>query len=206
MTFKTFSVIKKGAAMPKIFSEDDKEKLRTMLIETGFEILRSSGLDGVNVDELCRKCYIAKGTFYNFFETKAEYIYQMMLFERERSKRELSSRLNENGRLTSSALRSYLIWLRDENPNVFSYLTDKEQKMLISKWRPEYLENRQNDEQTMQAIISLLERPAPQPDWKNACNLMKMLAIALTMPEVFIADAFESTTEILIDKIVECLT
>lgn len=192
--------------MPKIFSEYDKEKLRSMLIETGFEILRTSGLDGVNVDELCRKCYIAKGTFYNFFETKAEYIYEMMIFERERSKRELSHRLNENGRLTGSALKSYLIWLRDENPNVFSYLTDKEQKSLISKWRPEYLENRQNDEQTMQAIISLLEEPASKPDWKNACNLMKMLAIALTMPEVFIADAFESTTEILIDKIVECLT
>lgn len=192
--------------MPKIFSQDDKEKLRTMLIETGFEILRTSGLDGVNVDELCRKCYIAKGTFYNFFETKAEYIYRMMIFERERSKRELSSRLNENGRLTGSALRSYLIWLRDENPNVFSYLTDREQKLLISKWKPEYLENRQNDEQTMQAIISLLESPAPHPDWKNACNLMKMLAVALTMPEVFIADAFESTTEILIEKIVDCLT
>lgn len=191
--------------MPKIFSEQDKENLRVNLIEEGFDMLRCYGYDGVNIDELCRRCYIAKGTFYNFFDTKAEYIYNIMIYERERSKQKLTSLLDDVGQLDSSALREYLMWLRDENPNVFSYLSEKEQKRLAEKWPIGYLENKYNDEQTMRMLISLLKYPKENADWENACNLMKMLAISLAMPQIFIGSAFKSTTEILIDCIVGCL-
>lgn len=191
--------------MPKIFSEENREEIREHLLTEGFSMLREGGLNGVNIDKLCAKCYIAKGTFYHFFETKYEFMYHMMIYERLRSKKELSRQLNDEGRLSNEAFRKYLIWLRDENPNVFSYLTEPDKKRIVAKWPPEYLENEENDEQTMLGIIAILETPKKKPDWKNACNLMKMLAISLTMPEIFIRESFEDTTEILIHSIISCL-
>ena len=191
--------------MPKVFSEENREEIREHLITEGFSMLRDRGLNGVNINKLCERCYIAKGTFYHFFETKYEFMYHMMIYERLRSKKELSRHLNNEGRLSNEAFRKYLIWLRDENPNVFSYLTEAEKKRIMAKWPPEYLESEENDEQTMLGIIAILESPKREPDWKNACNLMKMLAISLTMPEIFIRESFENTTEILIDNIIYCL-
>ena len=191
--------------MPKVFTEENREEIREHLLMEGFEMLRTKGLKGVNIDRLCEKCYIAKGTFYHFFASKYEFLYQMMRYERLRSREELARQLDEEGRLSNTAFRKYLIWLRDENPNVFSYFTEAEKKRILAKWPPEYLENEENDEQTMQSIIALLKAPKQEPDWKNACNLMKMLALALTVPEVFIRESFEETTEILIDNILLCI-
>lgn len=129
----------------------------------------------------------------------------MMIYERTRSKQELEKQLNNKGKLTNEALKLYLLWLRDENPNVFSYLTEPEQKRILSKWPSEYLENEENDEQTMKGIIKVLATPKQTPDWKNACNLMKLLAMSLTMPEIFIQESFDQTTEIIIDNILFCL-
>ena len=192
--------------MPKVFSEKNRVEIREHLLTEGFAMLRAGGLGGVNIDKLCVKCYIAKGTFYHFFETKYEFIYHMMIHERLRSKKELSRRLNGEGKLSNKALRKYLIWLRDENPNVFSYLTEPEKKRIVAKWLPDYLKNEENDEQTMSEIIKLLETPKKDPDWKNACNLMKILAVSLTMTDIFITEVFGETTEILIDNIISCIT
>ena len=59
--------------MPKVFSEKNRVEIREHLLTEGFAMLRAGGLGGVNIDKLCVKCYIAKGTFYHFFETKYEF-------------------------------------------------------------------------------------------------------------------------------------
>ena len=61
--------------------------------------------------------YIAKGTFYNFFENKSEFMYHMMIHERTSAKDKLLSFLNDFGKLTRDSLRDYLKWLSAENPN-----------------------------------------------------------------------------------------
>ena len=61
---------------------------------------------------------IAKGTFYNLFENKSEFMYHMMIHERKRAKEKVVSYLNSSGKLTRDSLRVYLKWLTAENPNV----------------------------------------------------------------------------------------
>lgn len=191
--------------MPKIFTEDNKEDLRIKLLDNGFNMLKTGGLSAVNIDKLTENTYIAKGTFYNLFENKSEFIYHMMIHERNRAKDNLLSHLNDNGKLTKDSLRDYLLWLSAENPNVFAYLTDSEKKRLVASWSDKYIEDENNDSKTMHTLILLLDNPSKNPDWKLACNYMKLIAVSLTMEKVFIKENYNNMIASLIENIITLL-
>ena len=191
--------------MPKIFTDKNRDEIKINLLDKGFKMLKKNGLSGVNIDTLTADTYIAKGTFYNLFENKSEFIYHMMIHERTRSKEKLLSYLNSSGKLKKDSLRDYLKWLSSENPNVFAFLTDAEKKRLISSWSDKYIEDENNDSKTMHMLISLLEAPRKNPDWKLACNYMKLIAVSLTTKKVFIKENYNTMINSLIEQIVTTL-
>ena len=99
----------------------------------------------------------------------------------------------------------YLLWLSAENPNVFAYLTDSEKKRLVASWSDKYIEDENNDSKTMHTLISLLDNPSKNPDWKLACNYMKLIAVSLTMEKVFIKENYNNMIASLIENIVNLL-
>ena len=191
--------------MPKIFTDENKDEIRRKLLDKGFRMLKKNGLSAVNIDKLTEETYIAKGTFYNLFASKSEFMYHMMIHERNRAKDKLISYLNDSGKLTKDSLRDYLKWLSKENPNVFAYLTAAEKKRLVSSWSDKYIEDEDNDSKTMHMLISLLESPAGDPDWKLACNYMKLLAISLTTEKIFIKENYHAMIDSLIEQITDIL-
>lgn len=191
--------------MPKIFTEENRESLRIKLLDEGFIMLKKGGLSSVNIDKLTADSYIAKGTFYNLFVNKSEFMYHMMIHERNRAKDKLVSYLNDKGKLTKDSLKDYLMWLSSENPNVFAYLTEAEKKRLVSSWKDKYIEDEDNDSETMNMLISLIDTPSKNTNWKLACNYMKLLAVSLTMRNIFIQDNYEDMIESLIKNIVYIL-
>ncbi|MBR6851415.1 MAG: hypothetical protein IKM88_14420, partial [Lachnospiraceae bacterium] len=76
---------------------------------------------------------------------------------------------------------------------------------LVSSWSDRYIEDEDNDHQTMHMLISLLEKPAADPDWMLACNYMKLLAVSLTTKEVFIKENYNAMIDSLIGQIVDLL-
>lgn len=72
--------------MPANFTEEEREKIRSDLIQVGFRLSRECGLKGMTVSKLAESCHIAKGTFYHFFASKEEFV--LALFE-EFEKREM---------------------------------------------------------------------------------------------------------------------
>lgn len=191
--------------MPKIFTDENRDELRKKLLDKGFKMLKKGGLSAVNIDKLTEETYIAKGTFYNLFENKSEFMYHMMIHERNRAKEKLLSYLNEDGKLTRDSLRDYLKWLSTENPNVFAFLTETEKKRLIASWSDKHIEDQSNDSKTMHMLISLLESPATEPDWKLACNYMKLIAISLATRKVFIKENYNAMISSLVEQILNML-
>ena len=60
--------------MPRIFTAENRDELRIKLLDKGFTMLKKGGLSAVNIDKLTEEAYIAKGTFYNLFTNKSEFI------------------------------------------------------------------------------------------------------------------------------------
>ena len=180
------------------FTDEDKDALRLKMLQLGFRMLKSGGIRSVNIDEITRECFVAKGSFYTLFESKTEFLYQVMIYKRQESKDKMLDYLDSHGKLSWDGLYAYLHWLADENPNIFSYLDGQHTRWLVSKWPPEYLENEENDEQTARRIISCLASPKENTNWQLFCNYLKIIALTLNSTEYLIADA----TETLIDNLI----
>ena len=192
--------------MPKIFTNEERMLLRIRLMDRGFELLKTQGLKGMRVEVLAGECYIAKGTFYSFFESKSEFLYQIMLYERQRAKDALLSYTDQDGKLSATGLYKYLRWLFAENPNVFAYLTQAEQQYFLTEWPSEYIEHEDTDHATMTMLCNMLREPRADARCECACNLMKMGAAALAVPNLFLRSAWDETLDLITRQIVACLT
>lgn len=191
--------------MANKFSEEERSKIKEQLINLGFNLLRKGGIKAVNIDVLTNRCFIAKGTFYNIFQSKSDFFYSIMRSKREQTKQKLKDFLNEKGKLSWQGLYEYLQWMCAENPNIFSYLNEQETQWLVSKWPVEYLENENNDQTTAFWLISYLAEPKPQPNWQLFCNLLKLAAWTLNSEELLIQDAYQQTINILIENACKCI-
>ncbi len=187
--------------MPAIFSEEQKEKLQISLMTTGFELLKKYGYRRMTIDEVTKSCGIAKGTFYHFFKGKEEFIYRIMLYERDLERKKLTDRLTPDGILTKRAFKEWLLDMIHDDVNVFSYMSQEEITLLTSAWPEEYLLNVSNDEHTSLWILSMIPDKQKDCDWKIFVNYLKGLAIVNTYKHILNPDA----ADLFIDRFMDDL-
>lgn len=75
--------------MPRHFSEEEKKMIREGLLEKGKELIIKKGLKMTTVAELTAKLGIAKGSFYNFFNSKEELYFDIFQLEGEKLRKEI---------------------------------------------------------------------------------------------------------------------
>ncbi len=63
--------------MPKIVTEQDKESAKDLMIEKTTELIKSKGLKKVTVGEIVKSCGIATGSFYLYYNSKEELLYDL---------------------------------------------------------------------------------------------------------------------------------
>ena len=59
---------------PRVFTEEEREKLRDSMLDQAIPLLEEYGLKHMSVDKITKKVGIGKSTFYNFFSSKEEYV------------------------------------------------------------------------------------------------------------------------------------
>lgn len=181
--------------MPAIFTEEQKEKLKQKLLSEGFELIKKYGYRRMTIDELTKQCGIAKGTFYNFFKSKEEFTYQIMLFERNIERQKLISHLTVDNRLTKKAFKEWLYDMIHNNVNILSYMSQEEITLLMSAWPEEYILNVTNDEQTSLWILNMIPDKQPDCDWKIFVNYMKGIAIINTYKNILNQDVADQSID-----------
>lgn len=72
--------------MAKAFSEEEKEQIKTKLMETALDLFHDKGTKSLSIQELTRRVGIAQGSFYNFWKDKDALVLDVM---RYRSKQKL---------------------------------------------------------------------------------------------------------------------
>ena len=185
--------------MPAIFSEQQKEKLREQLLITGFELLKQFGYRKMTIDDITKKCAIAKGTFYRFFKSKEDFIYELMIYERNKEKQALLASLDADGHLSQSAFKSYIKDMFHNSVNVFSYMSPEEITLLQASLPEEYLLNVGNDEKTSNWLLSFIPDKSPELDWRFFANYMKSIAIV----EVHKSLLNPETADIFLDRLID---
>ena len=72
--------------MPKSFNEEEKQRIRSLLLAKGYEMCSTLGVKKTSIDDLAAAAGISKGSFYNFFESKEALVLE--LFEQEEQRRD----------------------------------------------------------------------------------------------------------------------
>lgn len=95
--------------MPKIFSEDDRAAIRRRLMAVAKEQFLRYGLRRTKVGELAGAVGIAKGTFYNFFDSKED-LCLAIYDEEEAAMREDSSKILKSNRGSQETMEALLAY------------------------------------------------------------------------------------------------
>ena len=190
--------------MPQIFDKVGRDKVRIQLLETGFELIKQHGMKKTSVSEIAKKTGIATGTFYNFFPSKEEFIYQLVVYKRQ-SVKEAFEELTAEGKADREQFRRYLRRIYLEDNDVFQYLSDEEINILRSRWKEEYWKNERNDEQTSKWVLSCLSGLKQDVDWKVFANFTKSISLIRHGKDKLYEEEYEATIEMFIDAIIDHL-
>jgi len=189
--------------MPQIFDDEKRLSLRKQMLENGFELIKRYGYKKTSVEDVTRMSGIAKGTFYNFFTTKEEFVHEIVIYKRNCVKNEFQKLLNKDNSLDRTSFKNYLENIVFNDNNLFAYLTEDEIAILNTRWPKEYFINDTNDEQTSTWILSHINGISPKCDWRIFSNYMKAIAVIQANSQKFIQEVYTETLEHIIDNILD---
>ncbi|QIB70418.1 TetR/AcrR family transcriptional regulator [Aminipila butyrica] len=124
------------------------------MLENGFELIKRFGLKKTSVKDITTASGIATGTFYNFFKTKEEFVYQIILHKREQSKASFQALIDQSDMLDRAAFRQLLQTIFFADNNIFEYLKPEEVAMLYARWPENYMKKEGTAEQTTMWILN----------------------------------------------------
>ena len=65
--------------MPRALTEQEKIRQIELLLEKGKDIVFEQGIRKISVDDITRAAGVAKGTFYQHFESKEQFLYKLII-------------------------------------------------------------------------------------------------------------------------------
>lgn len=149
--------------MPKIYSDKERNDIRQRLKESAAYCMQMQGIKKTTVDELVSKVQIPKGTFYLFYKTKEELMFEVLLDIHNRVEKEMFTemmRIKDNvtvDNLTEVIFKFYQVI---DDSGILRILTSGEIELLYRKLPPEVLqEHFAHDDSMIDGIIKLLNLP-----------------------------------------------
>lgn len=146
--------------MPKVYSNQERNDIRQRLKEVATYCMQTQGIKKTTVDELVSKVQIPKGTFYLFYKTKEELMFEVLMDIHDRVEKEMFTEMMEIkdnvtvDNLTEVIFKFYQVI--DES-GILRILTSGEIELLYRKLPPEVLqEHFAHDDSMIDGIIKLL--------------------------------------------------
>lgn len=185
--------------MPKIFSEEDRVKIRNKLLINGRKILEKKSYNSISIAEIALETGIAKGTFYNFFPSKEEFFYEIMLIIRDDNRKEFYKLMDNPSRdaVADMFYRRYTV-----TKTVYDYFEPEELKIIFRKL-PEKEE--ESDINSVELAKELIGKCVNSSNVSPGVvvNLMNIAAAAAANREILIKEDFEATIRVVANAIAD---
>jgi len=121
--------------MAKPFNKKEKEIIKQALIKKGRDLFLKFGIKKTSIKDITDSVNIAQGTFYNFYNSKEEFYFEIMELE-EKKISEILVKLINNRKLTKERLKFILIkYVELISGNIFikNLLMKNEYNLLLRK-------------------------------------------------------------------------
>lgn len=94
--------------MGRAFTEEEREKIRTRILEEALNLFHEAGRKSLNISELTRRAGIAQGGFYSFWKDKESLISDLITYRATQKLRRMEVRFPESLRDPAAFLASVL--------------------------------------------------------------------------------------------------
>ena len=121
----------------RVFTEKERTEYREKMLDAGFDLLKEYGMTHMSVAKITEAAGIGVSTFYNFFESKEQYVYEVMAYRRRKIPEYLQLALNGKEKAGPTEARTYLKMMIDDRYSVFPSLTPEDEQRLL-EMLPEY--------------------------------------------------------------------
>ena len=130
--------------MPKIYTSEEKERIRDSLRREASRCLALYGVRRTTVDELVNRVEIPKGTFYLFYKNKEELFFDVLVNFSKRIENmylQMLQELDENHIVTSLTDVFTEIAIRIYKEGIFRFLSEGEMELITRRVDKSTVEN-----------------------------------------------------------------
>ena len=185
--------------MPIIFSEKQREEIKQKLKGSALNSFENKGVRKTTVAELAKTVGIAKGTFYNFYESKGALIADILADFDEISIRELCKYLEKQERIPIDKMfEIYQNAFRPESAFSFHFTPDdiewlKETAETKHYFSPEY------GIKTAKLILDYVDGIRSDVDYAYVANIAKLINLMIENRESMCESAFDQNLHSLME-------
>ncbi len=170
----------------RVFTEEERAEFREKMLDAGFDLLKQYGMTHMSVAKITEAAGIGVSTFYNFFSSKEEYVYEVMQYRRRKIPELIRIALNGKEKAGPAETRTYLKMMIDERYSVFPSLTPEDEKRLL---------------ETGIQFFQHMEGIRPDVNIPLVANLIKVYVLAAEGKEMLHQAVYEVTMERMRDLI-----
>ena len=185
----------------RVFTEEERVEYREKMLDAGFDLLKQYGMTHMSVAKITEAAGIGVSTFYNFFSSKEEYVYEVLQYRRRKIPELIRIALNGKEKASPAETRTYLKMMIDERYSVFPSLTPEDEKrlleMLPEQVRPDLLK----ETETSIQFFRHMEGIRPDVNIPLVANLIKVYVLAAEGKEMLHQTVYEVTMDRMRDLI-----
>ena len=145
--------------------------------------------------EYREKAGIGVSTFYNFFASKEEYVYEVLKYRRKKIPELIRIALNGKEKAGPAETRTYLKMMIDERYSVFPSLTPEDEKRLLEMLPEQARPDLQKETETSMQFFRHMEGIRPDVNIPLVANLIKVYVLAAEGKEMLHQAVYEVTME-----------
>lgn len=185
----------------RVFTEEERAEYREKMLNAGFELLKQYGMTHMSVAKITEAAGIGVSTFYNFFSSKEEYVYEVIKYRRKMIPEFIKIALNGKEKAGPEETRTYLKMMIDEKYSVFPSLTPDDEKRLLNMLPEQAEPNLQLETETSYKFFQYMEGVRPDINIALVTNLIKVYVLAAEGRDILHDKAYEETMERMRDLI-----
>ena len=184
----------------KSFSEQEREIIRTKLLESCEECWCKYGYRRTNIRELCDMSGISTGAFYLFFSSKEHLFFETAQFVGDRIGLLVYQTIPENP--TKYDFAKTLKALYKEFEKVEWYLRRREEfAFIVRKLPPDFIEKSQSKDATNLTDIIEKYGLTPKVEMNQIITTFSLLSLSILQKKIF-GESFDKSFAFMIDVIV----
>ena len=190
----------------RVFSDEEREALRKIMLEAGFPLIKEYGVTHTTITKITYVAGIAKGTFYHFWKNKEEYLADLIRYHRQKMLPLFIGEdvLSGKRKLGREDARIFFHYLVDKEKSIYANMTLEDEAKLFSK-TSDFEPDEKKESSIAIKLLSALDGVRQDIDLLLLANMIKILVISAEAKEELHASVYDKTIDTLIDKILDLI-